>query len=426
MRLSSILGYWKAIVFLTTFFLLGCKVDPPKTVPVIKTVSVEAHYQKFQVIGKIVFDGGEEIKEKGFFISTHSNPTAEDRVISGYQHSYNDPDLFSALFDGLDPNKNYYIRAYAVNSLGIAYGETLSFQEASKSLVTTKPASDVTKTEAVLHGLVNPINSEAENWFEYWSDGESVKKAQLPKLNGDKELEVNIKLEGLTLGTVYFYTLKSNNSSGESVGDTLQFETYAVNDIDGNLYHVVTIGQQVWLKENFRGTHYSNGDPILHSKDLNEWKNTSVGMYCWYNHDPEIGKEYGGLYNWYVATDPRGLIEGWHTPTNEEFREFVQFIDNGSINSTGRKIMEVGAGHWVNSCPIIASSNETGFTALPNGYFNPYSTDKSFVYLGSAATFWGSSTLFEAANLGNIFDCLFACHGFSDKHIGCGIRLIKD
>ena len=42
-----------------------------------------------------------------------------------------------------------------------------------------------------------------------------------------------------------------------------------VTDYDGNEYQTITIGGQVWMKENLKSTHYANGDAILDVKAYN-------------------------------------------------------------------------------------------------------------------------------------------------------------
>lgn len=50
-----------------------------------------------------------------------------------------------------------------------------------------------------------------------------------------------------------------------------------VTDIDGNVYHPVTIGTQVWMVENLKLTHYRNGDTIANVTEGRVWQSITEG-----------------------------------------------------------------------------------------------------------------------------------------------------
>jgi uncharacterized protein (TIGR02145 family) len=61
--------------------------------------------------------------------------------------------------------------------------------------------------------------------------------------------------------------------------------TNSLKDIDGNLYKTVTIGSQVWMKENLRTTRYNDGLAIPLVTDYDSWAALTTPAYCWYNND---------------------------------------------------------------------------------------------------------------------------------------------
>ena len=74
---------------------------------------------------------------------------------------------------------------------------------------------------------------------------------------------------------------------------SLSFAT--VTDIDGNVYETVQIGEQIWMAENLKVTHYNNGEDILSITT-----NGSSGGANAYNNDPLNLDSYGMLYNWHA------------------------------------------------------------------------------------------------------------------------------
>ena len=70
-------------------------------------------------------------------------------------------------------------------------------------------------------------------------------------------------------------------------------ETGSMTDIDGNVYKTVKIGDQWWMAENLKVTHYRNGDAIPNVIDNREWKELTTGAYCYYDNNINIKDEYG-------------------------------------------------------------------------------------------------------------------------------------
>ena len=79
-----------------------------------------------------------------------------------------------------------------------------------------------------------------------------------------------------------------------------------VTDIDGNSYQTVKIGNQLWMAENLRVTHYANGDLITNVTSDRQWSslgiiiNASRGAYCYYNNDANNLSTHSCLYNWFA------------------------------------------------------------------------------------------------------------------------------
>jgi uncharacterized protein (TIGR02145 family) len=159
-----------------------------------------------------------------------------------------------------------------------------------------------------------------------------------------------------------------------------------VTDYDGNVYSTITIGSQVWMKENLKTKHYRNGNPIINLMDGTAWGNATSGAYCAFNNDESNANTYGYLYNAYAASNNNIAPVGYHVATYAEWQILINYLGGSGI--AGGKLKESGLSHWLS--PNTNADNTSGFTALPGGYRHPIDAtgDGKMSNLGWTACFW--------------------------------------
>jgi len=200
-----------------------------------------------------------------------------------------------------------------------------------------------------------------------------------------------------------------------------------VTDIDGNVYHTVTIGTQVWMVENLKTTKYNDGSSIPLVTDSLGWLNMSTPGYCWYHNDAAAYKNpYGALYNWYAVNTGKLAPTGWHVPTDAEWTILVTYLGGeqlagGKMKTTGT--LEAGTGLWQD--PNAGATNESGFTAVPaggRGNLGP------FYYVGGNSAWWSSSVVNESIAwyryLGYGYSGIFRY--YDTKNDGFSVRCLRD
>jgi uncharacterized protein (TIGR02145 family) len=147
-----------------------------------------------------------------------------------------------------------------------------------------------------------------------------------------------------------------------------------VTDIDNNVYNVVKIGDQCWMKENLRTSRYNNETPVQFAQDAEIWPNLTTPGYCWYHNFTESDKlTYGALYNWYAVNEGNLCPTGWHVPSDADWKILEMELgmtqaqaDAPYVRGTdeGEKMKETGVTHWLSG---NVATNSSGFTALGAG-----------------------------------------------------------
>jgi len=216
-------------------------------------------------------------------------------------------------------------------------------------------------------------------------------------------------MSGLKSNTTYYVRAYATNSKGTGYGATHLFTTVQglIDARDGNIYKTVSIGTQEWMAENLR-----------YLPQVSPPESGSATEPFYYVHD-YIGNSieeakassnyptYGVLYNWPAAmaeaessdSNPSGVQgvcpAGWHLPSHAEWQQLITHL--GGARYAGGKLKEISITHWKN--PNTGATNETGFTALPNGtrtIFGKFSSKGFF-------SMWWTATEFTQGDSWNFF-----------------------
>lgn len=209
-----------------------------------------------------------------------------------------------------------------------------------------------------------------------------------------------------------------------TTGCTKECPVTSVTDIDNNIYNVVTIGNQLWMKENLKVTRYNNGDPIgttiPGTKDITA---ETSPKYQWPSYNNELYvKTFGRLYTWHAVMDKRRLCPaGWHVPSDGEWRALAEYL--GGIEIAGGKLKETGETLW--SSPNAGATNESGFSARPGGYRNP---DGNFWTERRYDVWWSSTSTSDLRALhwgvGYVYGYIYRCE--ETKSQAVSVRCLKD
>jgi len=196
-----------------------------------------------------------------------------------------------------------------------------------------------------------------------------------------------------------------------------------IKDGDGNGYTSITIGTQVWLKENLKTTKYNDGVEIPNVTNNSDWGNLTSGAYCWYDNDEATFKNtFGALYNWHTTNNGKLCPIGYHIPSDAEWTKLTEYLGGTSI--AGGKLKEIGTTHWMT--PNTGATNESSFTALPGGWRSYSGTFN----LKAEISYWWSTTQYDSPesaysrSLGHDSN-IFYRHG-SNKKNGHFVRCLRD
>lgn len=180
------------------------------------------------IVVNVISDGGVTVTERGVCWSTAHNPTTSGNHIS---HG-NGTGEFTVNITGLTPNTTYYLRAYAINSVGTAYSNeiVLTTVAIGKPTVTTNNVTNVTQTSATCGGNVTDDGgSTVTARGVCWSLSQNPTVSGSHTTDGSGTGSFTSQMTGLTQGKTYYVRAYATNSAGTSYGEEKPFTTTSVN-----------------------------------------------------------------------------------------------------------------------------------------------------------------------------------------------------
>lgn len=199
--------------------------------PILAGVTVnsvnDVTFETADVVGEVISHGGASVTERGAVFSTTPNPTVSNNKVSAGTGN----GVFTANLTGLVGSTRYYVRAYAINSVGTSYSSQIEFRTsqipAPPTIVTghatsiTESTVEIRDSEVVLDGT----STVFERGVVYdLTTGPTIDDGKIIASSLGVGL-YNVGITGLNANTTYHARAYAINSLGISYGEEITFTT---------------------------------------------------------------------------------------------------------------------------------------------------------------------------------------------------------
>lgn len=405
-------------------FLFSCSSDenenntptPVVTIPVLTTsVISNITLNGASSGGNITTNGGADITARGVVWSTSPNPTISltTKTTDGVGVG-----TFTSNLISLIPNTTYYVRAYATNSAGTAYGNEVSFVTTSIQLpvLTTTAISSITLSTASSGGN---ITSDGGGTITargvVWSTSQNPTIALNTKtIDGSGSGIFFSSITSLAANTQYYVRAYATNSAGTAYGNQDNFTSptatasmYPSNTVfcNGIVTAIVDVTNpntgKTWMDRNLGASQVatSSSDAAAYG-DLYQWGRRADGHQCRNSQTTNVLSSTNVPSHGSFIINPNNP-NNWREPESWDLWQGVNGINNPCPNNYRLPTYSELAAErnsWTGSNSYHAFSSSL---KLPlTGNRNPSSGNVGFVLYGH---YWSSTV--SGTNSANLTFC---------------------
>jgi uncharacterized protein (TIGR02145 family) len=380
------------------------------SVPTVATASVSAiTYTSAQCGGDVTSDGGLDVTDRGVCWSTTTAPTiADDTTNDGTGTG-----SFTSNLTGLTVNTTYYVRAYAINSLGTSYGSEVSFSTLAYTVpvLTTISVSAIDYTTAQSGGnITSDGGRDVTARGVCWSESQNPTIADNTTSDGSGTGSFTSDLTGLSDGTLYYVRAYATNSEGTGYGDEVSFTTLAYEPPAVSTTSIIT--RTLTTSQGGGDVTFNGGGALT----------VDARGLCWsISHDPTIADDHStdGIGMGTYTSNITGLTEGTvyyarAYATNivgTGYGEEVMFKGGRVFDYDGNEytIVQIGSQWWLvenlmvthyrNGDAIPNITNDAEWPGLSTGGYGTYGNDEQNVDTANYGRLYNWFAAVDARNI---------------------------
>ena len=369
--------------------------------------------------GNVTSSGTSAVTARGICWSTGMTPT------TGNTHTIQTgtTGAFTSFLTGLTPSIKYYVRAYAINNMGIAYGNTVNFKTLGKpSLTTLTIISLITQTTASGGGNVTNSGTPAATARGIcWSTGATPTTGNTHTVQSGTTGAFTSTLTGLTPNTKYYIRAYAVNSIGITYGSAVSFRTLSIPA------KISALNYRLFYRDSLAAKIEGIDQEEIDAMDtvIAEQKTVNEDNYHTPKHNPPPGYSWILQYNSSVAGYLNGVCfandnVGWTVGFNSNSPEHIIILNttDGGLNWTDQSSFAPVTYGKLQSVSCITNDTQHAWIV---GYDND--NNILILYTANGGTSWVRQTSLVLA--GELLDVKFTdtLHGWAVGVDGIGHSL---